>query len=199
MGNLSTLIPMVALDVPGAGEAVILDALRQATRNFCSRSCAWRVQLMSINVRAGKATYDLDVVLDDDDAGADGEIARLVSVRLAGRDLSPGAEYDLNNDGQLRLATAPTADAAKGLVVVAALQPPIGGAYLPDRLLSIRAEALCHGAKLFLCRQPNKPWTNATLAAYYEREFGNGVAAAIFDSQRGEGTFADFRVRLPKF
>jgi hypothetical protein len=199
MGTLSTLIPMVALDVPGASEPVILDALRQAARNFCSRSCAWRVQLLALNVRACKYCYDLDVILDDDDAAAAGEVARLVAVTLNGRKLDAGSDYALDNEGRLCLALVPASDSPKGMTVLAALQPPVGGAYLPDRIISTRAEALCHGAKFFLARQPNKPWSNSALAIYYEREFGNGVAAANFDAQRGEGTFGDLRVTLQAF
>ena len=197
MASLATLIPLVALDVPGAPEPVLNQAISLAAREFCRRTLVWQNHLSAFDVVADQHEYDLEPELDDNDAVA--EIATIVRVELQGRCLAAGRDYRMSHTGQLYLHRPPGSAITAGLKVTVALRPVLGSDYIDDLIMSRYMEQLSYGVKSILMVQPKKTWSNVELGVFYSASFNRAVSELRFDLDRGLGTTGDLTVKQRVF
>lgn len=184
MASLASLIPLIALDVPGAPETVIRQACSLAAREFCKRTGAWRNELTAISIEADLADYEVDYELDDDDGEA--EILAPCKVVLDGQELVEGDDYSYGNS-TIHLVTTPTVAITDGLEVTLTLRPIYGSDYIDDDLLTQNFEPLSYGARAMLLTQPKKPWSNPPLAAVYAARFEEEIGDARWGVDTGVG------------
>lgn len=173
MPKHDALYPLILAEVPGCPLMTVKTALNRAAADFCTGSLAWQEDLDPIFVAAGIAEYDLDVP-----AGSQLVVIREGEVKLNGRKLLPikapaaidpavtglPSHYAQRDYGALLLYPKPT-EAAGSLTVRAVLKPTLTATTLPDILIDRYYEAVTEGAKAFLKRMPNQPWTDPPGAA----------------------------------
>lgn len=97
-------------------------------------------------------------------------------------DIGLPTRYYVQNDTTIGLALAP--NAAGNLRISAALKPTREATTFPGWITQRYMEVIAHGAKWRVLRIPSKPYSNATLAAYYERKWEDGIADARIRAAR---------------
>jgi len=156
MGNINTLFGLSKPYLPGVPDNLLLQALRNAVRQFCKNTEVWREDLPTIST-----TKDEDEYLIEDAHSYDATIKRILAVELDGGALLD-SQYEFDPNGTFRLVSAPTADDLE-LDVTVVFMPSLAVADLPDWLLEKWGEAFAEGAKLILKSVPGSetkptPW-----------------------------------------
>lgn len=184
--NISTLVPNIATSLRSCEEAMQLQALRRAGREFCLASEVWREDMNGVELDADDTTVTLTVPAA---YVADILRVRTVKQRLATEtDLTKAALLDerlwtLGVDNVLTLVIAPNADSLLDLNVV--YLPRISCSLYPDWLLNRWSEGFCAGALGLLMEQPGKPWSDKPSAQYYQQQFRESVARAKREGWQG--------------
>ncbi len=192
MKNLNGLYYKIASDVPGASEAVMFNALYEATRLLCREALCWQQTLNAVDITASQADYIIEPDIEEDE---DPQIVRVVGVTAGGMTLDPW-DYCMADFETLRLTEDPTADIVDGLVVTLALEPANGIGYVPNDLYNRHENTIANGALWQLMKQPKKPWSDPVAAVAYRREFNEGIAQARLEMLRGVGTTNELRVEM---
>lgn len=189
MAQLSTLLDRVHDELPAVPQALALRALSDAAKEFCSKTHAWQERLPSINVRADRTMYELDM-----DEGI--QLVAFLDVRLDGEKIHPVAtelrrlrQYDPPpmdrpigfvqwHPGSIELL-APLTDRVR-LDLTAALTLKLGATEVdvPDSLLDEYGEVIASGAKGRLTRMVNQPWYSPDAAVAYMGPFYQAMIQA---------------------
>jgi hypothetical protein len=194
-GFLNEVMP----DVPGCPVAMAINALRNATIDFCTRTQAWRASLDPINVVAATATYALaapaaypladigeiqKVMLDDTEIYPSNPV-QLDAWFSQWRTLSTMgvAFYTRPDDERITLASLP--DAAGVLQVEVSLVPARDATGMDTALYKRHLEAVAHGAKARLMAIPKKPWSDPATASYHLDEFNKAISGASVKAAQG--------------
>jgi hypothetical protein len=74
--------------------------------------------------------------------------------------------------------------------------PANGIGYIPDDIYNRHEEALANGARWNLLKMPKKPWSDPASAAFYRREFNEGINMARLEMLRGVGTTNELHVQM---
>lgn len=183
-------------ELPGVGEALATNAIRNAIIEFCQGSWCWRYFMDPMPVLARINTYELDPP-----TGA--EVVHALVVKVNGKPLEATNEDDLtaqhprwqtetgtpkyyltDEPGQIILAPVPDTKIVGGLVVTVALQPTRTSTTFPTWIWSRYFDALAAGAKARLMAMPGKPWTNPQLFQIYRGQFEAGMAGAKFEAMK---------------
>ncbi|MDB5814426.1 MAG: hypothetical protein JWN23_1543 [Rhodocyclales bacterium] len=200
--NFTTLYDDVMPEVPGAGTAIVLHALRRAARDFCADSKVDRVDLTPITTIAGTADYALTMPADTD-------LVEVLKVkRSAGDCRTPWLKpvlvdqmwdetdtgrplfYSVSQDDVLTLIPKP--NAASSIIVTVALAPLMTANTIRDQLALDWGQVIAMGAKAMLMSMPKKLWTEPAAAQHYRYEFEAEKAKARLSGVRGK-TRAPFR------
>lgn len=164
-------------DIDGCTFFAAANELRQAAREFCSRSHAWRVELDPVQTITDVSRYEFDRT-------AQMEVVKLMSAKLGGQKIEP-ILYDADptqrgivalSPMEFELRPAPPA----GLVValVAICQPGQEATGVDDVLYAMYAREIAYGARAKLFARANKTYSNAALADKFERMFDESIARA---------------------
>lgn len=153
--------------------------IRQAAREFCEKSRAWRVRLDPITTVAGVPRYDFDRTNEM-------ELVQLLRATLNGNtplDLLPNDVGDTVR-GVLALSPRefelrPLPRGGDVLQLTAAMQPSNTAKGLDDVLFSMFADAISLGAKARLLDKDGKPYSNPAKAAQYRERFEAKIADAM--------------------
>lgn len=188
MVELNTLLPLLKPFVPGASDAILLQALSEVARRFCTATRIWREELDPITVRDGRTEYPLE--LDEDDV----EIVGVVSVTQDGSVLTASDDYTVDETNSLILDAEPTEDSTGGLVVLVTVRPARYGTRVVDHVANDWGEYLVAGAQAYLCAQPKKPWTNLQAAQIEAQGYAAGVANAQADAMRGRKLYRSLTI-----
>jgi hypothetical protein len=183
-------------ELPGVGEALATNAIRNSIIEFCQGSWCWRYFMDPLPVLAGLNTCELDPP-----PGA--EVTQALVVKVDGEPLTPKSESDLtailprwqtergtpkffltDDPAQLILAPVPDTKIMGGLVVTVALQPTRGSTSFPTWIWSRYFDGLAAGAKARLMAMPGKPWSSPQLYALYRDRFEKAMASAKVESQK---------------
>lgn len=187
------LVPDVALDVIGAAEPLMVDALRKSAIQFCRQSRGWRETLAPVDLTANTPqvvlvppakSYVLDVIRarhiptdskvfprtrEQLDASRSGW-----EVEVADRPIF----FFLPKLNTVRLVPMASATTAGALEFDVALVPTHDSDGIADELdLEYRA-AIVAGAKAVLQAMPQKEWTDAASANMNASIFAEGVREA---------------------
>lgn len=208
MAKLESLLTRVLDEIPTVPRALALRALADATKEFCTRTHAWRQTLMPHTVRAGSPVVELmpdqgTMIVAVKEVRSLGQRIEPVPVEALDLQMSqssagPAIRFTQISPDVIHLGRTPTEDAS--LSITAALTLVLGNTTvnLPDHLIDEHGEAIAHGAKMRLVRQVNQPWADAPLAAMYAVQYYSQITAAksrTFDAL-GE---AAVRVHAPRW
>lgn len=193
-------------DVPGCGQALAKNAIKQAVIKFCERSFVYQVDHPAINAVADQGEYDWA-------PGANLKVVRPERVWYDKVQLTPKTRDDL--DGiyaywpdesgtplyfvqekleKLILVPRPSAALASGILAKISVKPAQAATDIDDAIWEKYLEAIASGAKARLFAMKKKPWTDATLAAYHGGIFNEEIAQARLAAHRGH-TRARLRVK----
>ncbi len=187
--QIEEFLPEVYLDAPGVPEAVALNALRNALRDFCRESGIWQADLDPITLKADEPVYDLDAPF-----GA--EVVRVASATYRGLPVAMLTEADMDHHvtgwreqtgsglqavlvstKTMRAFPVPEADDANTVTLRAVLQPK-RDAERCDDALGRWNEAIAAGALAKLKAIPNQPWSDREAVAFYQKTFRSGQLRA---------------------
>ena len=198
----SALVPDVAIHVQGCPPPVIINALRFAAIDFCSRTGIWRSLLAAQNVVAGSYNYTLnpptgtlvhkvlwvkhnDVVLP----------ALTQEILLDRFPLQPDIIntslpqfYAMPDHRAIQLVPVPVDALTAGLKVFASLRPTASATGVDDIVTDAYTETLVHGALQRLMAIPEKSWSVPKAVEYHGHEFSVGISRARADAERGNTT-----------
>lgn len=191
--KLSDLLHLMFPDLPGAGDAIILNYLQDAARRFCGDTESLIETLPAINIVASQQDYQLSPTLN-------GEIIRVKDVRVnttegvtAGQLGSSKytSQYDFTpSTGVLRLKYAPAESVTGGLVVDVSIIVKHKTNEVPAWWLNRYERGIIAGAKKSLQEMTDKPWSNAASAQANSMIYNQMVGRAKNDVEAGYKTLA---------
>lgn len=197
---LSVFHPYIALEVTGASDPLIDQAITDAAIEFCERSLIWRQKLDPIQIIANVPDYDVAVpaasmlsdVLDAELASGGWldpvNLATTQAERAAVNTIPPrkgeAAGYLMTDAEEGTLTVDPVPVKSDTLTLIAALKPARGASTLPNFLYQRWAEAIAAGAKMRLMRIPDKTFSNANAAMYYQGMFNDRISSAAMRAAR---------------
>jgi hypothetical protein len=166
-------------DVPGCTYFMAENELRQAAREFCERSQAWRARMEPITTVAGRRLYSFDY-------NSRYDVCKVIGASLDGQYIHimlPGDEIQAGASGLLALNQRdfelyPTPAGGLTLQISAILKPSMTAQGLDDALYAEYAPAIAQGAKARLFIQANQQYTNPGAAAACRETFDQQVGRA---------------------
>lgn len=185
----SLLLKEVMLHLPMALEFEVEYRLKQAARDFCRRSLAWRQRNTSLlQTVAGQSDYSADLPDGTELAGVISAWAGSteLDVELPGEpdDIQPGDTHpsdwkvgvteDLD---ALRLSPAPSVSGIT-LTGTIALAPNEESTELPAFIWKRWRRPVASGCIAMIKEQTNKPWSDPAGVAYHRSIFDQGVLDA---------------------
>lgn len=183
--TLEDFYPFVTVHVVGCSYPLIDHAIRQSAIAFCQRSLAWNGTLDAETLTAddlpyriaGEETYAvvhdiLNVFVDDKRMSKSN--ARKLDKRGNWRAEVgiPEAYVVLSND-VIDLWRRP--EESVSVIATVVYNPKQDTNSLPDILYNEYAEMIAAGARARLMAIPNKPWSDAAMAAYWDGTFQSGA------------------------
>jgi hypothetical protein len=149
---------------------VLVNAIRESCRKFCSDTWYWKIDLADINVTADQQDYDLAATLPNDS-----EIEAIECVKI------DDGVINKNYYGLYELATlrfdenyVPTTDSTDGLSITVILKPSLVDDALPTWIVTQWQEAIRFCVLADISAMPNRPYTDLVASAdflqKYERE-----------------------------
>ena len=176
MQSLSAFYSRIMPYLPGCSEPMADQLLIDAAIEFCENSLAIRQNLDPFYTRTGAAEYDLDPPSNQY------TIARVMSVNLAGEELTPVMVETVRNDlstvnarprgfytdrvdSTLVLRVTPPPDGKYEVKVIAALRPARSATLLDDDLLNLWVAPLTQSALAKAMMIPDQPFTNPAMSA----------------------------------
>lgn len=184
----ASFYPWVLPHVRGCPQPLIDQALRDAARDFCSRSRAWEER--AATVEADGTTSLLSFVFP---TGA--ELVRVERVTIAGEDweilnseslpadwLESAPEEDLDDTLVVVSATqyqlVPTPSSGDDIILYQSLQPTITATGVGDVIFARWGEKVAAGARKRLKAMSGREWFDATGAQVAHDEFEAAVHSA---------------------
>ena len=181
---MSTLLPLLATDLPGCAAADKLNALDRTLGEFCRRSRCWR-ETLQIAMADGAREADLNWPHD----GYAVSVA-ITAVNGAPR-LSRDYRYAIHpprcNDGRQRIEFAfpPVTGRRWTLEVIGVLVPSRTCTDAPDWIVERYGHAIADGATAILKKHRSKPYSDVAGAVDLQRTFERGISDACCDATRG--------------
>lgn len=188
-----TLIPDVALEVPGAPEPIIISELRKVAIDFCERTKIWQHDIAAFNV--AKDTAVLSLTPPDET-----RIIEIIKPSWApsGRKIHPRSEAQLNAErpgwesevssealfyfvpgiNKLRIVPMLSEDVVSAISVKVALAPTRASTGFDSEIDEQCRDYLVAGAKARLQLLPGKEWTDVKMAALNNTIYEAGISAA---------------------
>lgn len=186
----SLILPLV----PGAPEPLVDEHLREAAREFCSKTCCWQVTLDAVTTSGA----DLPVVLPLEEGM---ELVKLLVVRvgdlgytIGGR--RQGLSYKRRGsaysrfawtDNRQELSLWPVPDAGLVLTVDCAVKPSEDSDDFDDDLALHHRRDIAAGALAELLDLPQTAWANPAKAATERQKFLSAIGTVTFTTARGHG------------
>lgn len=192
LSNYRELLPRMIDHLRGCNQDRIpINALKDAGREFCRRTEAWRIELDPIDIVADQAEYDFDTEIP-----WDATILRMIWVKTGGTtsDPIPDSYYVMVDDTTMEFqdSVIPSAALTDGLVVKMALMPRLSSVELSEWFLEHWAEAIVGGALSRLLQQEKKPWYNPELAKQFFLDWRRGLCHAKAEVTRGNKPGPDY-------
>lgn len=193
--------------VPGATSPIVLQAVRDATTEFCRRTRIYTHELAPIDIVGDLHTYTVTPPEHT-------VVADFMRVHVAGKKIDPYTEDDMDivvrwwdqgargpaeaylvpANNQIRIVPIPAETIAGGLVAKVALCPLNTSTECPDFLFDDYREAIQCGALAELYMMPRMRWSNGALAQKNEADFNSWCGAGDVRAAQGR-TRTRLRVR----
>lgn len=203
--TIVSMFDNVLPELPGCSNEMAINAIRQSAIDLCRRSKVWSPEPELDDVEAGEPNPILS-------PPAGSVVMDVREVSIEGRPIDPKSrdelDYEYPNwrtdtglpraytmDGEtLRLVPTPDTTIVGGLEVRLSLLPADNATTLPRWMVTRYGDGICSGAKQRLMRMPKKPWSDESMAGFYENEFHATAARASVDAARSM-TRAPIRTR----
>lgn len=196
----TTLYDEVVPELTGAvALPLVLNAIRQAARDFCMRSFVWRVDQGPMAVAQNANEYDWEPPTNT-------EAVRPMQVWLEKRPLTPRTANELSEmfgdfmraegtpsyfvadrPDKLVIVPKPTGVYTTGITAKLAVMPSQAATGMETIYATRYRDAIGYGAKARLFRMPRKPWTDKQAASDYQAMFDAAVNTAQLEASRGFG------------
>jgi hypothetical protein len=191
----------VLMDVPDCAAPVIDRALLRASQEFFDSTRIWRAVLDPIVITPNVILHELSL-----ERGT--EIVRIERATLSGREIDIVAAGDLPTDwmtakglrrsvhtiDRRNVYVTPALEAAgSALSLEVTLRPSDASTGIESHLHSQYGYFIAYGAKASLLMQPEKPYSNPSLAIFHEAKFKDAIAAFSIRAERG---YSSHRRRL---
>jgi hypothetical protein len=189
---LDTLLPEISPIVPGCPEPVILNAVRTALTEFCTRSLFWKERLVPVSVQSGDFPYTIP-------APAHGQFARVLSAhagevelhatsydaldRNSDWDSKTGTPYHYVITPNRQLVVYPKPESAINLRLTVAYTALPTATVMEDFLFDRWRYALASGALKLLYAMPDKGWSHPDLAPYHANRFEVAIKDAFIEGR----------------
>jgi hypothetical protein len=197
--DFEEFLPDVLPFVPNAPEFAAINAIRDASIDFCQKTWYWQVDLPVMDLKAGKAVYDLlpnpdsrivgiamvyykDILLIP--KGQD-ELARLYRDTNWKTLEGEPRYYTQRSRNEITLVPTPTMDDPATLYVRVALAPTRSACSIETEIYEIFAEAIAHGARAILYNTPGQPYFDRVSARESDMEFRRGISEAKIAINKG--------------
>lgn len=188
--------------MPGLIQAMAINAIRNATIEFCARSWVLNDQIDSISLRAGQVDYDLD-------PPSNGLVVHeIIKLYYHGKELIPGMpEGDVERSSihgnprrfyqdkpqVVSLFPVPELDEPGAITARVALKPSRTSSGIERYVFENYLEQIAYGAKGKLKAMANVPWGNPDQAIVDTARFNSACASVKLKVQR---QFVRTRVRV---
>jgi len=183
--NFSTLVDPVASVVDGCPTPIVVNALREAAIEACSRGLIWPANLVTVTLTAGVGGYIFSTPV------AESVVAQLQSARVNGVMLDiytdrQAIEFDpawlSTVQGEPRaiwqmsptvynVTPVPDAVTTYDLKMRVYLKPITTASAMDTDILNDNQDLIVHGALHRLLLQPKRPWADANMAGYHGKQF----------------------------
>lgn len=184
---LSRVIP----EVSGCPEPLAIQAIKDATIEFCEKSLVYQQDLDPVTSIKGTSEYDLDTPTGY-------VVARIMNAWFGQTKLEPAAPDMLRVPDAYRLTAGqsdpkfyfqktaktftllpvPDQTTPSSITIRAALKPTRNSTSIDDELFEEYAEVIAHGAKYRLMLSAGKPYSNPATAVIEKGHFDTGVNRA---------------------
>lgn len=187
---IAQILDLMDAELPKCPQALMLQAVGTALKEFFVETQAWTCELDRIKVKEDVRTYDLEQPA----------VARIDTIKhawLDGRVLQPVSDYTMPTKSSIRLVHKPTEDTVDdaeeagddeddGLLVEVVLRPwRTNACVVPADLYDEYQEGWAAGAKAILMDMDKTAWANPRMAAKHRVTFLQCKNAAKFDQERG--------------
>lgn len=211
MSTYADFLPEVLAFATDCPQPVAINAIRNATIEFCERSLYYTYEVPAVDVVAGTSRYTLTLPTDT-------TLAHIVDAWVDKRFLNHAGEDDLRQlygldwrtqvgapsyITQLDLATvalvpSPDVSVIGGLKVIAALKPTRASLVVSDNIKERWLEVISAGARARIHAIPNMSFSDMNVAMMCKAMFNTGIARADIERRRGL-VRAITSVRPPRF
>jgi hypothetical protein len=200
MAEIVTLLQRVAQQVRRCPEPTLIQAYRDAARQFCLESRWLRRTIEPVATEADVSQY----ALIPGSAYADLEVVSVRTVVCNNLNGTPQSQWRINPTDpttwnpsvqpgepqtyayvpESELAVFPAPDGVYELTVVACMQPVIDATVIPDDLVRKWDRQLSAGAMAYLYEIPDQPWSDPRKAGTNRIAFQAAINNAKADEQR---------------
>lgn len=189
--SFDDFMPEILLDVPTCPEVIAIRQICNAAIEFCEKTKAWQYDMDPIAAVGGTSAYDLDLP-------SSSEAVTLESLSHLGDRLSPTSRRMLNDwkvnwqaeTGnpkyfflpsltEFRVVPIPTTSNANAFLGTVVLKPTRSATTIDSTIASQWMEVIAAGAKARLMMMPKRVWTDFNMAAVMEKQFKDGINAAV--------------------
>lgn len=188
-------LPFVLPDVQGCSDIAAVNAIRNASIEFCERTLVWTFPYGPEHAYAGEPEYY---------AGCPGNavVHAILALRYQDRDLDVAASQQVGtapgvprafvagSSGRFMLFPTPQDGAMNALTGLLALKPKRDAIDADEGLFQDWAEDIGAGAKARLMATPGKRWTEPTYALKYRSDFLQGIGKAKIRVNKGHAAAA---------
>lgn len=204
----SQWLPYVLVNVPDCPRALVLEAIRQKTIEFCEKSRFWRTELDGFYTVATDSEYEITSPVDS-------TIADILLIKVNKQPLEPMTQDDLEllysewrevngvpkyfflRDTSTAIFV-PIPDAAYPVRLLVALKPTQAAHGVDEIIFEEYKEAIKHGALAYLTQMPEKSWSDPNMSVFYQNQFESGLMQAKSRAEHGYNARKTFRVK-PNF
>ncbi len=189
MAALADLFPLVRRKCPSVIDMMMLDALKDAFKEFAYTSEAITHVAKLTNVEANKPT----------DLLPPSHFTMLKVESASYHD--NGRTKELYVDDDYTVSTPQSIESKKNLPdmnVLCVVIPNLDNTAIDDRIAALYGEAIAAGAAARLRLMPSEIWSNSDLAIDLRRDFNEGARNAFRDRRDGWNTFNN-KVRKRNF
>lgn len=197
--SFEEFLPDVMPFVPNVPEFAAINAIRDATIDFCQKTWRWQVDLAPVDLVAGNAKYELLVPFDARVVGVASVYFKDILLIPKGQDELARLYRDTNwqtlegepryytqrSKGTLQLVPTPTKNDAASLYIRVALAPNREASEVESEIYELYADGIAHGARAILYNTPGQPYFDRVSARESAMDFRRMISEAKIEINKG--------------
>lgn len=197
--SFEDFLPDVLPFVSNAPEFAAINAIRDATIDFCQKTWYWQVDLPALDLEAGKSVYTLTPSPDTRLVGiamvyykdillipkGQDELARLYRDTNWKTLEGEPRYYTQRSRSDITLVPKPTKADPASLFARVALAPTREATEVEAEIYELFLEPIAHGARAILYNTPGQPYFDRVSARESDAEFRRGISEAKIAINKG--------------